>query len=77
MRDESFEGPGIEVEVWTMPEEQFGGFVAAVPAPLGIGSAILDNGSVVKCFICEGYAIARAEEITSYGGWRNYLAARR
>jgi allophanate hydrolase len=73
VRDESFEGPGIEVEVWTMPEEQFGGFVAAVPAPLGIGSATLDNGSVVKCFICEGYAIAGAEEITSYGGWRNYL----
>ena len=59
-----------------MPEDQFGGFVAAVPAPLGIGSATLDNGSVVKCFICEGYAIASAEEITSYGGWRNYLAAR-
>jgi allophanate hydrolase len=73
VRDQSFDGPGIEVEVWTMPEEQFGGFVAAVPAPLGIGSATLDNGSVVKCFICEGYAIAKAEEITSYGGWRNYL----
>jgi allophanate hydrolase len=76
VRDESFEGPGIELEVWAMPEDQFGGFVAAVPAPLGIGSATLDNGSVVKCFICEGYAIASAEEITSYGGWRNYLAAR-
>jgi allophanate hydrolase len=76
VRDESFEGPGIEVEVWAMPEEQFGGFVAAVPEPLGIGSATLENGNVVKCFICEGYAIATAEEITSYGGWRNYLAAR-
>jgi allophanate hydrolase len=73
VRDESFEGPGIEVEVWAMPEEQLGGFVAGIPAPLGIGSATLDNGSVVKCFICEGYAIAAAEDITSYGGWRNYL----
>ena len=76
VRDESFEGPGIEVEVWTMPEDQFGEFVAGIPEPLGIGSATLENGSVVKCFICEGYAIASAEEITSYGGWRNYLAAR-
>lgn len=76
VRDESFAGPGIEVEVWAMPEERFGGFVAEVPAPLGIGSATLDNGSLVKCFICEGYALAGADEITSYGGWRNYLAAR-
>ena len=73
VRDESFQGPGIEVEVWSMPEEQFGGFVAGIPAPLGIGSATLENGNVVKCFICEGYAIAGAEDITSYGGWRNYL----
>jgi allophanate hydrolase len=76
VRDEAFKGPGIEVEVWAMPEEQFGGFVAGIPAPLGIGSATLENGNVVKCFICEGYAIAGAEEITSHGGWRNYLAAR-
>ena len=27
-----------------MPEDQFGGFVAAVPPPLGIGTVTLDNG---------------------------------
>ena len=27
VRDEQFRGPGIEVEVWAMPEHQFGGFV--------------------------------------------------
>jgi allophanate hydrolase len=73
VRDSSFKGVGIEVEVWAVPENLFGGFVAAVPVPLGIGSATLDNGEVVKCFICEGYAIESATEITSYGGWRNYL----
>jgi allophanate hydrolase len=73
VRDPTFEGPGIEVEVWAVPEDRFGGFVAAVPAPLGIGSATLDNGDVVKCFVCEGYAIEGATEITSFGGWRNYL----
>jgi allophanate hydrolase len=76
VRDEAFEGPGIEVEVWAVPEDQFGGFVAAVPPPLGIGSATLDNGEIVKCFICEGCAIASATEITQFGGWRNYLAGR-
>jgi len=73
VRDDAFAGPGIEVEVWAVPEDRFGGFVAAVPPPLGIGSATLENGDVVKCFICEGYAIESATEITSFGGWRNYL----
>ncbi len=77
VRDEGFRGPGIEVEVWAMPEDRFGGFVAAIPPPLGIGSATLENGEVVKCFICEGYAIETATEITSYGGWRNYLRGSR
>lgn len=76
VRDGGFAGEGIEVEVWAMPEDRFGGFVAAVPAPLGIGSATLDNGEVVKCFICEGYAIEGAKEITRFGGWRRYLESR-
>jgi allophanate hydrolase len=74
VRDNGFRGPGIEVEVWAMPENQFGGFVAAVPAPLGIGSAVLDDGETVKCFICEPYAIGGASEITRFGGWKHYLA---
>ncbi len=73
VRDEAFHGPGIEVEVWGVPEYQFGGFVAGVPAPLGIGSAVLEDGESVKCFICEPYAIADATDITRFGGWRHYL----
>ncbi len=76
VRAEGFAGPGIEVEVWAVPENAFGGFVAGVPPPLGIGSAILEDGAVVKCFICEPYAIAAAEEITRFGGWRAYRAAK-
>ncbi len=45
VRDQQFRGPGIEVEVWAMPEDQFGSFVGDVPAPLGIGNAVLDDGS--------------------------------
>lgn len=75
VREEAYFGQGIEVEVWAMPEHEFGGFVAAIPPPLGIGSALLDDGSTVKCFICEPYAVAGSAEITSYGGWRKYLAS--
>jgi allophanate hydrolase len=74
VRDDEFHGPGIEVEVWAVPEEQFGGFVAGVPAPLGIGNAVLDDGTSVKCIICEPYAVAGATEITRFGGWRHYLS---
>jgi allophanate hydrolase len=74
VRDPHFRGPGIEVEVWAMPEHQFGGFVGGVPAPLGIGNAVLDDGSTVKSFICEPYAVAGATEITRFGGWRHYLS---
>jgi allophanate hydrolase len=76
VRDPQFEGPGIEVEVWAVPEDRFGGFVAAVPPPLGIGSAVLEDGQTVKCFICEPYAVAGAREITNFGGWRSYLSSR-
>ncbi len=75
VRDLSYAGPGIELELWAVPEDQFGGFVAAVPPPLGIGNATLDSGKTVKCFICEQFAIDGAKEITHFGGWRGYLAS--
>ena len=74
VRDDGFVGPGIEVEVWAVPEHRFGSFVAAVPPPLGIGNAALDSGEMVKSFICEPWALAGAQEITRFGGWRAYLA---
>jgi allophanate hydrolase len=68
-------GAGIEVEVWELPAAQFGGFVAGIPAPLGIGTVELADGSLEKGFICEGYAVAGARDITALGGWRAFLAA--
>jgi allophanate hydrolase len=77
IREDGFAGPGIEVEVWAVPEDRFGSFVAAIPPPLGIGSAVLADGETMKCFICEPYAIAHARDITEFGGWRKYLESRR
>jgi allophanate hydrolase len=75
VRDEQFAGPGIEVEVWIVPEGHLGGFMATVAPPLGIGNVTLDSGESVKGFICEPYAISNAVEITRFGGWRSYLGA--
>jgi allophanate hydrolase len=74
VRTEGAVGQGIEVEVWAMPVEGYGSFVALVPAPLSIGSLVLEDGSTVQGFLCEPYAVAGATEITALGGWRNYMA---
>ncbi len=70
-------GAGIEVELWDVPEEKFGSFVAAIPPPLGIGTLALADGREVKGFICETWAADGAEDITHFGGWRAWLAAKK
>jgi allophanate hydrolase len=67
---------GIEVEVWEMTAEEFGSFVALIPAPLGIGTLTLEDGTLVKGFLCESYAVEGAEDITSLGGWRAWIGRR-
>jgi allophanate hydrolase len=73
--DPGFEGPGIEIEIWSVPDDRFGGFVAAVPPPLAIGTLRTDAGQQVKGFVCEPRGLDGATEITTLGGWRNYLAS--
>lgn len=66
------EGGGvIEVEVWGVPIEHYGKFVAAIPAPLGIGTLTLADGTNVQGFLCEAYATAGALDITLLGSWRH------
>lgn len=67
------QGQSIEVEVWEVPMALFGKIVAEVPAPLGIGNVQLADGTWVKGFICEGYALASAKDISHLGGWRAYI----
>jgi allophanate hydrolase len=67
-------GAAIEVEVYALDVEAFGGFVAEVPAPLAIGTVSLDDGSEVKGFVAEPRALTGAEDITALGGWRAYVA---
>jgi allophanate hydrolase len=66
-------GAAIELEIWALPTEQVGSFVAGIPAPLGIGKVELETGASVSGFICEGYAAAGAADVTGFGGWRAYL----
>jgi allophanate hydrolase len=65
----------IEVEVWELTREGFGGFVAQIPAPMTIGMTRLADGSVVKGFSCEPHALHGAREISQFGGWRAFRAS--
>jgi len=66
-------GAGVEVELWDLPLSEVGGFLAGVPAPLGIGTLQLADGTRVKGFLCEAAACGDAEDITAYGSWRCFL----
>jgi allophanate hydrolase len=73
VRDESG-GAAIAVEVWELPSAELGSLLAAIPAPLGLGKVELADGRWLSGFICEGYGLQGATDITAYGGWRAWLA---
>ncbi|WP_307616155.1 allophanate hydrolase [Variovorax boronicumulans] len=73
---EGNEGAAIALEVWAVPLAQVGSFLSLIPPPLGLGSVELADGSWVKGFICEGHALAGAQDVTLHGGWRAYVASR-
>ena len=67
------DGEPIAAEVWALPPEGFGVFVAAIPAPLCIGTVRLSDGSRPKGFLVEPEGIAGAADITGLGGWRAFI----
>ncbi len=68
-------GAAVALEVWAMPPEGFGRFVAGIPSPLGIGTLALADGARVKGFLCETIATQGARDVTAFGGWRAYVAS--
>jgi allophanate hydrolase len=69
-------GSAIEVEVWELTPEAFGQFMKGVPAPMTIGTCILEDGSKVHGFGCEPCALEGATDISEFGGWRAYLLSK-
>jgi allophanate hydrolase len=67
-------GAAIDVEVWELPTQHVGSFLKGIPAPLGLGTVALEDGTTETGFICEGYDIEGAEDITTLGGWRAFVA---
>jgi allophanate hydrolase len=70
---EASSGFSIDVEVWRVPRERLGDFLAGIGSPLCLGTVELEGGALVTGFLCEGFAAKGARDISTTGGWRAYL----
>ncbi|MEM6634720.1 MAG: allophanate hydrolase [Pseudomonadota bacterium] len=68
-------GAQIELEVWSLPKTSVGDFLSGIPAPLAIGTVLLEDGTTAQGFLVENAGLEGAEDITHLGGWRAFLEA--
>lgn len=64
----------IDIEVWSMPVENFGKFMKQIASPLGIGTVYLEDKSGVYGFLCESDYLQEAKEISELKSWRAYIS---
>jgi hypothetical protein len=69
-------GTRVALELWDVPAAGLATILQNEPPGLAIGKVLLKDGSIVlgvlgEPFLCEGQ-----KEITAFGGWRAYVAAR-
>ena len=69
-------GAAIALEVWSIPPEGLAGILLEEPPGLCIGKVRLDDGAETLGVLGEPSMCEGKREITSYGGWRAYVAAR-
>ena len=70
-------GAAIAVEVWAVPPEGIAAILQREPPGLCIGKIRLADGREVLGVLAEPLLCEGQREITSFGGWRAYLAVRR
>jgi hypothetical protein len=73
MMYDSLSNSQIEVEVWSMPVENFGKFMKQIQSPLGIGTVFLEDETSVYGFLCESDYLKDTKEISDLKSWRNFL----
>jgi allophanate hydrolase len=67
-------GAQIEGELWELPPSGLASLLATLPQPMTLGPVELEDATVVTGFLCQASAAEGAVDITSFGGWRGYLA---
>jgi len=76
LRVEKARGAPIRCEVWALAPEAFGRLVALIPPPLSIGTLELADDTRPKGFLVEAAGVRGAADVSRFGSWRAYLAAR-
>lgn len=69
-------GGAVECEIWAVPPSGLASILIKEPAGLSIGKIQLFDGEEVLGVLAEPYLCQGHLEITSYGGWRAYMADR-
>ena len=69
-------GAAIVLEVWSVPPEGLAAILLKEPPGLCIGKVRLEDGTETLGVLGEPALCEGQREITNYGGWRAYLAAR-
>jgi hypothetical protein len=69
-------GAAIAVEVWQVPAAGLATILLGEPPGLAIGKVRLEDGQETLGVLGEPALCDGQREITAYGGWRAYLAAR-
>ena len=69
-------GVPVAVEVWAVPPEGLAKILLQEPPGLCIGKVKLDDGEEVRGVIGEPLLGEGQREISSYGGWRAYIATK-
>lgn len=67
-------GVKVAVEVWSVPAAGLAGILLNEPLGLCVGKVRLEDGSIVLGVLGEPALVEGHREITTYGGWRTYLA---
>ena len=69
-------GAAIALEVWSVPPEGLASILLKEPPGLCIGKVELEDGGQTLGVLGEPLLCEGMREITRYGGWRAYVAAR-
>ncbi len=67
-------GTKVAVEVWSVPAAGLARILLNEPPGLCIGKVRLEDGSFVLGVLGEAALVEGQREITTYGGWRSYVA---
>ena len=65
-------GKEISLEIWSIDPSKIGELLSCEPAGLSVGKILLIDNREILGILGESYLCEGKQEITHFGGWRNY-----